>query len=351
MKYEDYDIENFITDEFFIQWIKSPNENTSHFWEKWMEQHPEKRSLVNEAANLIRSVKYTDCPEFTDRMYVDTFENILKADNHFRQQTPIMSTKSSSHTSVKSFPVFPIKGIAASLLVLFCVWVQFEAMRFKPEQATIAEIALIKRTNPSGQKSIIDLPDGSRIHLNANSEIEFPQEFSSDSRMISLIGEAFFEIEKESRPFIVRSGETKIQVLGTSFNVKKQENGALYVALVTGKVSVNTENGSKLTLDPNEMLILEAGGAFRKTGFDPNEVTGWKDNFLVFKTSNLVDVKRKLEQWYGVNIELKGSFDKNWSYSGVYEDEILENVLRGICLTSGMRYKIENKKITITNPK
>ena len=350
MKYKDYDIAHFITDEFFIQWIKNPNENNSHFWEKWMEQHPEKRQLVTEAANLIRSVKYADNPEFTDKMYVETFEKILKADNHFRQN-PIGPTKTSPTPTKKVNSLFPVRGIAASLLLLFCIWAQYEAFNFKTDPEPIPEIVLVKRANPAGQKSVIDLPDGSRIHLNANSEIEFPREFSNDIRLVSLTGEAFFEIEKENRPFIVQSGETKIQVLGTSFNVNKKENGSLYVALVTGKVSVDTQNGSRMTLEPNEMLVLEDGGAYRKTGFDPKEVIGWKDKYLVFKTSSLSEIRRKLEQWYGVKIELKGDFDEKWTYSGIYKDEMLENVLRGICMTSGMNYKIDKKQITITNPK
>ncbi len=354
MKYKDYDIDNFITDEFFIQWIKNPNENNSHFWEKWMDQHPEKRPLVNEAANLIRAVKYADNPEFTDRMYVETFEQILKADNQYRKVSPVRSKRPlNNHTNKtrKMFYHFPVRGIAASVLVLFCFWAQYEAFNFKPDSEPITEIALVKRANPAGQKSIIDLPDGSRIHLNANSEIEFPQEFSNDLRSVSLVGEAFFEIEKENRPFIVQSGETKIQVLGTSFNVNKKENGSLYVALVTGKVSVNTKNGSRTTLEPNEMLVLKESGTFHKTGFDPKDVIGWKDNYLVFKSSRFPEVRKKLEQWYGVNIELKGGLDENWTYSGVYEDEMLENVLRGICMTSGMNYNIDNKQVTITNPK
>jgi ferric-dicitrate binding protein FerR (iron transport regulator) len=351
MKYEDYDIGHFITDEFFIQWIKNPTENNSHFWEKWIEQHPEKRTLVNEAANLIRSVKYSNNPEFTDKMYVEIFERILKADNHFQELYPLINTKISTTPTEKANSFFSVRSVAASLLILFCLWAQYEAFNFKTDPEPIAEIVLVKRSNPAGQKSIIDLPDGSIIHLNANSETEFPQEFSNDIRLVSLTGEAFFEIEKEDRPFVVQSGETKIKVLGTSFNVNKKANGSLYVALVTGKVTIDIQNGSCMTLEPNEMLVIEDGGKYQKMGFDPEEVFGWKDNYLVFKTSGLPEVKRKLEQWYGVNIELKGDFDKEWTYSGIYKDELLENVLRGICMTSGMNYKINKKQITITNPK
>lgn len=351
MKYKDYDVENFITDEFFIQWIKNPNENNSHFWEKWIIQHPEKRVLVNEAAALIRSVKYAYSPEFTDKMYVETYEQILRAENQHAQEKSIIGPKITPAQKVNFFRFIPTRGIAASLLVMYCLWFQYEAVQFSPEPRAVPEIPMITKSNPAGQKSIIDLPDGTKIHLNSESEIEFPQEFSADLRLVKLKGEAFFEVKKEQRPFLVHTGNTEIQVLGTSFNVHKQNNGPLYVALMTGKVRVNAENGDQMTLDPNEMLVLEEGGSFYKTGFDPSEVIGWKEKFLVFKSTEINEVRRKLENWYGVSIELKGSFDKNWTYSGVYEDEMLENVLRGICMTSGMKYRIDDKQITITNPK
>jgi transmembrane sensor len=351
MNYKDYDIANFITDEFFIQWIKNPNENNSHFWEKWMDQHPEKRAMVNEAANLIRSVKYAHSPEFTDKMYVETFERILKADN---QHSYIKHSSSSTISPSKSgnfLSFIPLRGIAASLLVLFCLWGQYEAFNYRPAPVKTAEIPLIKRSNLSGQKSIIDLPDGTRIHLNSESEIEFPKEFSADFRMVSLKGEAFFEVKKEQRPFLVESGSTKIRVLGTSFNVKQKADESLYVALVTGKVRVDAVNGDQVTLNPDEMLVMEKDGKFSKIGFDPMDITGWKDNYLVFKSAKFSEVKKKLELWYGVSITLKGHLGKDWTYSGVYKDEMLENVLRGICMTSGMTYEIDKKQITITNPK
>jgi len=350
MKYQDYDIANFITDEFFIQWVKSPNENNSHFWEKWLAQHPEKRALVNEAASLIRSVKYAHYPEFTDKMYVDTFERILKAETEVIQAKPTRDLKTSNHER-NSLDIFPFKGIAASLLVLFCLWAQYEAFQYKSQPIEKPEIPIITRSNPAGQKSIIDLPDGTKIHLNSESEIEFPKEFTADIRLVSLKGEAFFEVKKETRPFLVESGNAKIHVLGTSFNVKQKTNEPLYVALVTGKVRVNAENGDQVTLDPDEMLVMEKGGEFSKRKFDPMDEIGWKDNYLVFKSTNFSDVIDKLENWYGAKIAVRGRIDPKWTYSGVYKDEMLENVLRGICMTSGMTYEINKKQITITNPK
>ncbi|WP_439487193.1 FecR family protein [Algoriphagus sp.] len=345
MKYKDFDIENFISDEFFVQWVKYPSENNKHFWEKWLEQHPDKREIVNEAANFIRSVNYTIGPDLPDKIYVDMYENILKFDESKPSSKP-------GRNSVGFFYLIPFKGIAASILLMICVWIQFEAITNRNEkQEVVQEIKNIRKSNPVGQKSVIVLPDGSKVHLNSESEIIFPETFSAEKRWISLKGEAFFEIQKESRPFFVESGSTSIHVMGTTFNVNQSDNGSLYVALVSGKVRVNSKEGEKVDLVPKEMLVIEESGTYYKTGFDPLDIIAWKDKTLVFKSASLREIKSKLENWYGVQVEFHGVFDKNWTYSGIYEDEMLENVLRGICVTSGMKYTIDRKKIIITNPK
>ena len=80
MRYTEYDIDDFLLDEFFIQWVKQPNENNRHFWEKWLEQHLEKREVVMQAVSIISSVHYQEKPVMGDRLYVEVFENILKAE-------------------------------------------------------------------------------------------------------------------------------------------------------------------------------------------------------------------------------------------------------------------------------
>ena len=347
MKYTEYDIDDFLMDEFFIEWVKEPNENNRHFWEKWLEQHPEKRDVVMQAFEIISSVHYQDRTVMEDRLYVEIFENIVKAE------------KQPSRAEVISGPnrewnfTFPFSQVAASLLVLFCLGMLYQVVFHPPiqEGAVKEEPMLISRSNPAGKKSVVTLADGTKIYLNAESEISYASQFSDSLRLVSLKGEAFFEVQKESRPFVVEIDQTRVRVLGTSFNVNQQSNGALTVALVTGKVSINDQRGNQMHLEPSEMMVKEKDGNIHKTSFDPLEITGWKDRVLVFKKSSLPEVKRKVENWFGVKVELIGKIDRDWSYSGIYKDETLENVLRGIFLTSGSSYKIEDKNVIITNPK
>lgn len=343
MKYRDYDIDDFLTDEFFIQWVKQPNENNRHFWEKWLKQHPEKRDVVMQAVSIISSVHYQEKPVMEDRLYVEVFENILKADKEIKSVAP--NNRSWQFN-------FPWRGMAASLLLLFCMTMLYQLVMSPPagDQLIKEEAVLISKSNPAGKKSIVTLSDGTKIYLNAESEISYASEFSDSLRLVSLIGEAFFEVEKEGRPFVVEIGQTRIRVLGTSFNVNQGHNGMLAVALVSGKVSIDDRQGNTMELAPSEMMVREKDGHIHKTTFDPLEVTGWKDKMLVFKKNTLPEVKNKIENWFGVDVQLIGKADSSWSYSGVYQDETLENVLRGIFFTSGSSYKIKNKNVTITNP-
>ncbi|EON78533.1 anti-FecI sigma factor, FecR [Lunatimonas lonarensis] len=348
MRYRDYKLEHFLADEFFIQWVKNPDANNRHFWEKWLQEHPEKRATVLEAAQLIRAVKYRTHVVVSDSVYVEAFENILRASGHG------LSTQGDLSGISQWFCFFTLRKLVAMLVLGFCAWMAFVHMIQQQQEVdhVVVEVPQVTKQNPYGIKSLITLTDGSKVHLNAGSSIAYPKEFGSEARVVRLTGEAFFEVEPEfERPFIVETGNARVEVLGTSFNVNQQDGGNISVALVTGKVRVKDESGSLVNLEPNEMLIMEQGGKLHKTGFDPLEVLGWKEKRLVFKKDSFESVKQKIERWYGVEVQVKGKSPQGWAYTGVYLDEMLENVLTGIFYTSGITYRIEGKKVTITNPR
>src|SRR5690606_20669842 len=118
MKYTEYDIDDFLLDEFFIQWVKQPNENNRHFWEKWLEQHPEKREVVMQAVSIISSVHYQEKPLMGDRLYVEVFENILKADKEVKLSRP----KKMWNLSL------PWRAVAASLLAIICFGMVYQML-------------------------------------------------------------------------------------------------------------------------------------------------------------------------------------------------------------------------------
>ncbi|MDN3690526.1 FecR family protein [Cyclobacterium jeungdonense] len=341
MKYSEYDIVDFLLDEFFIQWIKNPDQNNRHFWEKWIQEHPEKRGLVMQAASLIRSVKYGDDPEITDAMYVEIFENVIKTDSEKQR---------GSVSDGGNFSFFNLKNMVAVILIGFCATMVYLQMVASNETVISppTEEVLITRTVPAGKRAIVTLADGSKVFLNAESELIYPKQQSPDQRWVQLKGEAFFEVEKEKRPFKVLTDYSEIAVLGTAFNVKEAHQ-ELSVALVSGKVHVKDREGNQYDLAPLEMLTVDKAGKASKSGFDVLAVTGWKDRILVFQDDDLEQVIKKLEHWYGVDLDFSGEVSATWNYSGTYHNENLENVLKGISLTSGLDYRLEKGKVFLYN--
>lgn len=340
-KYEDYEFEDFLSDEFFIQWVKSPDENNLHFWEKWLTSNPKKRELVSDAASFVRSIHYRENFELSDDAYIEVFENILKAD------LETDSCKTIKPHNEKWYSFFSIRGAAAVLLIAFSCWALYETLSYS--EAEKAEVEWITKVNEGGKKTVIKLNDGTVIHLNSNSKISYPETFTDSIRVVSMEGEAFFDVMKESRPFIVEVSETKVEVLGTSFNVNSVIEGKLEVALISGKVKVNDSQGNQVMLAPMEMLVLEDNGQIFKQNFDVRTITGWKDKYLVFSDDDFNTVIQKIETWYGVEISTASKFNSQWAYTGQYYNESLENVLEGISQTSKIRYKIKGKEVEITN--
>ncbi|WP_057940237.1 FecR family protein [Algoriphagus resistens] len=340
-KYEEFGFEDFVADEFFVQWVKSPDENNLHFWEKWLLSNPHKKEVVAEAAGLVRSIDYKENVEFSDDAYIEVFENILKADQEDGHIPEICSTEKS-----KWYMLLSLRNIAAVFIIGFTSLILFNI----PESPKmVEEIAWITKENGGGKKRVVHLNDGTVIHLNSNSTISYPERFTDSLRFVILEkGEAFFDVAKEERrPFVVQVNEAKVAVLGTSFNVNNRE-GQLEVALVSGKVKVNDNQGNQVVLNPMEMIELEETGHMSKKNFDLMQVTGWKDKYLVFTNDDFNSVVEKIESWYGVKVNATGINRGNWAYTGLYYDESLENVMEGIAQTSRINYEIQGREVYVT---
>jgi transmembrane sensor len=216
---------------------------------------------------------------------------------------------------------------------------------------------LITQEALPGTRKILRLPDGSRITLHAGSKITYQEPFSAHKRAFTLSGEAFFEVAKDSlRPFIVRTGNLTTQALGTSFNIHYRPSAPdISVALATGSVQVerHAQAGSRpvTRLLPGQQLVyhrITQGYTVRP--YDPVEVLAWRKGVLYFKKANLSQVVEKLERWYGVEIEIQGKAaakDRQWLYTGTYDNQRLDDVLAGISFVKNFTYKQKGNKMIL----
>lgn len=194
---------------------------------------------------------------------------------------------------------------AAAVLVLALASVSF--MRFYTQTITA----------PAGQHASALLPDGSKVELNAASEINFHPYWWRFQREVKFEGEAFFEVKKGS-DFSVVSEIGTTQVLGTSFNINSR-NGMYKVYCKTGKVNVVVIS-SNLVIMPNEMAVANKDDKLIKMIVKNDvELLGWIDNRFVFNTRPLVEVVQELELQFDATIELTDPSLSDLKFTGSFE--------------------------------
>ena len=170
-------------------------------------------------------------------------------------------------------------------------------------------------------------------------------------------GSFFFEVSHDAaRPFYVISQNLEIMALGTSFNVSGySENEVVKVSLSTGKVLVNKfksligeDKSVAIELIPGqEVSFQKSTNIFSPVStYNVVETEGWKDGILYFKGARLKEIVRKLERWYGVEIEVNQP-SREINYKGVFENENLENVLRSIGFVNDFDFKINANKVLL----
>jgi ferric-dicitrate binding protein FerR (iron transport regulator) len=216
------------------------------------------------------------------------------------------------------------------------------------------EQAMNKLSIPYGKRSHITLADGSEIWVNSGSQLVYPSSFDGDKRKVYLKGEAFFQVhEDKSKPFVVKTSDLDIQVLGTRFNVNSyQENDQIETVLVDGKVRIEQRGihvfDRDVVLKPSERASFsKETKSMNREKVDPRYYTSWKDGYLYLQNEDLGDIVQKLRRIYNRDIVLDDRL-KSLTFSGKLDlRESLKKELTIISAAYPIRYSIGEEKITI----
>lgn len=223
---------------------------------------------------------------------------------------------------------------------------------YKPAETVPAEIKYNTLSVPRGGEYQLVLSDGTKVWVNAESSLRYPETFG-DTRELMLTGEAYFEVAKDpARPFIVHVGDNSVEVLGTHFNVSSYEKDKLYTTLAEGKVKVS-HDGQSVILNPNEQAIIEPG----ISGIEIREVdaflyTSWINGRYEFRDTQLESIVAQLSRWYDVDIRFADDSLKHKRFAGViYRDEELGFAIKIIERVANVRFVRDNNMIYVDNPK
>lgn len=212
---------------------------------------------------------------------------------------------------------------------------------------------------PKGGQYQINLPDGSKVWLNAATTLKFPVAFTNvKQRKVELSGEAYFEIAKNPKlPFIVKTQQQQVEVLGTHFNLSSYKDdsatkttlleGSVRVAAVKVTSSKNSSAKNQVTLVPGQQSETTTGSINVKN-VDTEEAIAWKNGQFMFKNEPLKEVMKKISRWYNVTIDYNGSFSDIAIGGSVSKFTNLQEVLDVLELTAKIKFKVEANKITVS---
>lgn len=200
---------------------------------------------------------------------------------------------------------------------------------------------------PNGRQFQVQLPDGTKIWINAGSQLRFPVNFDhQESREVQLSGEAYFEVAKDARkPFVVITRRERIEVLGTHFNVDSYDGASVSkTTLVEGAVRVNRQ----MELRPGEQAVVQPSGGMERKVVNTASVTAWKDGYFSFKGETIREIMPKLARWYNIEVEYVGDLPGDKLEISMQRSRSMTEVLDYLQRTKLIKFNISGRRVTVT---
>ncbi|MGV3503748.1 MAG: FecR domain-containing protein [Adhaeribacter sp.] len=327
MKYQDFQVKDFILDELFQQWVLEQDAQAGLFWEEWLLRHPEKQQAVARARTAIlelhlagirkeqarRKETPVTASSLTAEDLRDSWQNISAA---IRQPLPQAATQvDTPQADTRVIPIFRYTAwakIAASILLILAI-----GALYWMRQQTAPPMEQLTFATAFGETKEVRLPDKSRVFLNANSRLSMPRHWQAGAdRKVKLEGEAFFAVQhtRNQQKFIVSLiNGSRVEVLGTEFTVTDRPSLSRIV-LSKGKVKVAAGSSHQpsapsggvreAVMAPGELVLINhRQGTLAKTPVsNPAQFAAFTKEMVEFNNSLLSEVARVLQDHYGYQV-------------------------------------------------
>lgn len=365
------------------------SEEESLLVNQWLNENEKNRKIFNEIAfvwktsGIAQNIEQNDVEK--DRKIFIQKIGELPGEKTMKPTEPVKRNLQlfMSNTGPKYYQWLQI---AAIFILAFCLsWTVFYFMNRKSDTGSLAYNQII---TTKGQKSQIILSDGTTVWLNSETTLRYPSAFNDMKREVFLEGEAFFEVQKKGNkiPFIVKTSEIDIKVLGTSFNVMAYpDEETIETTVVEGSVyiirkGVKSSSDQNIILKPNQKVTLLKKGSrvilseietakpimikstkaiqpisptkkeqiliSRKVDIELH--TAWKDDRLIFQSETFENICYKLERWYDVKIHVRNEELKKYRYTGKFvHNETINQVLEILKLTTPINYTFKQNDLFI----
>lgn len=294
--YDHYYTEDFIADDYFLQWVKFPDAETNAFWEKWIAAHPHKQTQIAGARAFILDLHFKEQRPSQAAIDAALERNLaMIAALEEEQQEPIIQRRNIRRVW---------RWAAAAAVAGAAIVTGLQLLHKKQPQ-------LVQYAGLTDGVRRVQLPDSSEVILNANASISFnPNWEQGGNREVWLKGEAFFDIKQApAHPFIVHSANMDIDVLGTSFNVKEGK-AFTNVTLNTGKIKVRFSDlpEKPFYLAPGDFVQYSAkNNKITKKRVNADLYAVWKEEGRQLKDVTLKEIAVYIEDIYGYHVHIGSS--------------------------------------------
>jgi ferric-dicitrate binding protein FerR (iron transport regulator) len=286
MRYSNYSAEDLALDDTFRRWVLNPDDESVQFWNRWLENNPHKEEDIHKAMQLVKLAGLRTDNEVTTA-FLDVWEKI--------KENAEQETRPQKH-GTQNYKAWA--AAIAALMVLAAIYVLWPAQQ-----------ADITYKTAFGEIKEFILPDGSRVALNANSQLVYKTNWTGTKRNVILAGEAFFDVihTSDNKEFIVETAEDfSVQVFGTEFNVNTRKgNAAVY--LQSGRIALQTAK-ENLILEPGDLAVISNTNPVKLTRHTKAESTlAWKNNLFIYNDTPLSGIIQDIEDNFGVQVHVTES--------------------------------------------
>ena len=204
-------------------------------------------------------------------------------------------------------------------------------------------------STPNGGQWQVTLPDGSKVWLNSAASLKYPVTFTDrKERIVQLTGEAYFEVAKDKlHPFIVKTGQQTVTVLGTHFDINAYpDEPYLKTTLAEGSVKVSLAGGLPQFLVPGQQAIVK-DQKIKISEANVEEALAWKNGYFRFNDENIKSVMRKLARWYNIEVQYDPNITKDGMNGKVSRYKNIDQVLSALEATQTVHFKVEGRRVTV----
>jgi transmembrane sensor len=343
---EHYQVEDFVTDESFINYFFHLNPDDVVYWEKWLLANPAFSESVNAAKDMLRSLTLT----LTDQEIENETVKIRAAIGF---EAPYQVRKRPAILRLLPFRPLPFRRKRRAALILPLLLIILAGAYFL-DRIIVKPDRLIEKFNRSNDPIVFSLADGTTVTLAPQSVLSYASSFGEKERKVELTGEAQFDVSRETAyPFIVRENDIIATVLGTLFNVKTQPgDSVMVVELINGKLKVENINsaGQTLTsiiLNPDERVVYNRhSNRLYKERWQSQAEFPIQVSHIQFQRNNFAEIAGKIKAVFGVTV-INNSKKTNWMFSGEFENATAQEIIKNICVVERLNCQTTGDSITI----